>query len=169
MTDITKELAEVRLTKVARVGHTQFGIGVPERMVIEAAQRAAEHNKGEADDEFVAELNHIIQSNAERAAFLDAHPAVSAELAQLIEENERLTAALASYRSQAEGDGQSRDEFEAWYVADLNRIDVTAQQIKTMRQGNEYRFAGSDPVFFNRLWRCWTAASLPSPNGEKQR
>ena len=87
---------EVRLTKEARVGHTTFGVGVPERFVIEAAQRAAEHPQGLVDKEAAAGLQRIIQENAERAAFLDSHPAVSAELAALIEENERLLTLLAA-------------------------------------------------------------------------
>ena len=86
---------EVRLTKEARVGHTTFGVGVPERFVIEAAQRAAEHPQGLVDKEAAAGLQRIIQENAERAAFLDSHPSVSAEMASLIEENERLRAATA--------------------------------------------------------------------------
>lgn len=87
---------EGRLKKEARVGHTTFGIGVPERFVIEAAQRAAEHPQGLVDKEAAAGLQRIIQENAERAAFLDSHPAVSAELAALIEENERLLTLLAA-------------------------------------------------------------------------
>ena len=87
---------EGRLKKEARVGHTTFGIGVPERFVIDAAQRAAEHPQGLVDKEAAAGLQRIIQENAERAAFLDSHPAVSAELAALIEENERLLTLLAA-------------------------------------------------------------------------
>lgn len=85
---------EGRLKKEARVGHTTFGVGVPERFVIDAAQRAAEHPQGLVDKGAAAGLQRIIQGNAERAAFLDAHPAVAAELAALIEENERLRSAL---------------------------------------------------------------------------
>ena len=86
---------EGRLTKEARVGHAMFGVGVPERFVIEAAQRAAEHSQGLVDKEVAAGLRRIIQGNAERAAFLDSHPSVCAELAALIEENERLLGATA--------------------------------------------------------------------------
>lgn len=89
--DAPSPQAEPRLTREARIGHTSFGIGVPERFVIEAAQRAAEHPQGEVDKAAAAELQRLIQESAERAAFLDAHPAVTAELASLIAENERLS------------------------------------------------------------------------------
>lgn len=42
------------------------------------------------------ELQQLIAENAGRAAFLESHPAVSKELCDLIEENERLRAAIAA-------------------------------------------------------------------------
>jgi hypothetical protein len=94
---------EKRLTQEARVGGASFGIGVPERLVVEAAQRAALHPQGLVDESAKQELQQLIADNAGRAAFLESHPAVSEELAGLIEENERLRAALAAQQAEREG------------------------------------------------------------------
>lgn len=91
----TPVAAEPRLSAEARVGGTVFGVGVPERLVIEAAKRAAVQPQGLISEEAGRELRQMIADNAGRAAFLESHPAVSEELARLIEENERLREAAA--------------------------------------------------------------------------
>lgn len=63
-----------------------------------------------------AELRKLIADNAGRSAFLDAHPAVSAELAALIEENER----LRGKQAQAVPPQRSTDKWESARVADYN-------------------------------------------------
>lgn len=94
-----EQQAERRLTRKARVGGTLFEVGVPERLVLDAAQLAAQRPQGLIDDSVKRELQQLIADNAGRAAFLDAHPAVSQELAGLIEENERLRAALTDQQA----------------------------------------------------------------------
>jgi hypothetical protein len=98
-----------RLTAEARVGNVVFGVGVPERMVIEAAQSAAKHPQGGVSEEAGRELRQMIADNAGRAAFLESHPAVSKELSDLIEENERLRDALAAPAPAATRAGEALD------------------------------------------------------------
>lgn len=117
------EQAGARLTAEARVGHCTFGVGVPERMVVEAAKRAAQHPQGDVDKEAAKAFQAIITEHAERAAFLDAHPAVSQELCDLIEENERLREALATPSPSAPLDqqrGQEARRIESAYREGFN-------------------------------------------------